>query len=1315
MDTSGKEVKGVMNPYLQNGVLSFLPLPPCLPCSPVGEFVAGVNQFQKCCPYCGNGLLSGDEQCGEPEKPYCDNGAECDDKCHCVTSSTTETTTTTTETTTTTTPACNCGCTPKNETEFIMYFSPPDACHTKADVIAPCQGQPAMWPTVPCLNQDSFADMQKKCCPEKPYTPYCGNGIEDADEDCGEPELPPCGANKYCDECKCVECSYGEKITEKWSCQKGKPFHTMSDLHTVTKTGDPKPQCPDQFNQYITGPFLCDNKGGNPGAAANGAPAGDIAACCKLGCQNDAECPDPNPPRNDCWTPGAGCCVKDGLFGPLDPADTYCDYKEKGDPNCVIAGQIAGADGMGRSYIGEMPCKPSAPTADSAWTEHQVKDGCELSFPPTSLPGGGMAPGTSLMKYDASCSTKCEKQCLVDLCNFMPLHFFASFFGNVPIWAGPTGNPSASLPINVWTLATSCPCPRGTHGHPPVCTPCEPGATDAGCPCAEPYTGNYPDCACPAGTVGTPPNCVACPTGSTAAGCPCPAPGVGSYPNCQCPQGMRGTPPNCVACEPGSTARGCPCPAPASGTYPDCACPAGTIGIPPDCQQAPPDCVAAGTCPPPCQNPPCTSPPCTDCTPVCPNCNPPPVPTPVLAPPPVVPPEIFCAVAQPAEGITITAGNGGEINASTLPAGYEVISVTHVTCAGNNLDLTFNVPDHFTDIRAFLARNGSAGGVPAQSGDSPQCGGHWTQDTRNSEVSGWRNTTYTELEAITEVQQVFAPTDAERIVSTGDYSVELPQELQDQVTVTLSSPTFAVPQPGNPSLIILGTPLLAAFSPRISGDVLVTLPYRVPDHVDPYSVGIYALQNGNWVPLTAGFDADKRHVFAHIGNLTPFLDDTGKAVFASMGVACIACSNATIERVYNGGSRKAVFLVHGFTTDRLRWQSLIDDIALSNSDWQIWAVSYPLATDSDHVAEEISSLIEQNAAKFDKASFITHSIGGIIVQKALKDGNDKQFAWPRKAADVIMAGQPGTGSPSADVYGRLFATLVNLKSSAMVWNGRSPLITEAVAGAQVERAPGAEYFIIAGNQPYPFTADLFKQDNYYLPNDGIVSIYSARTVGNAQIIDRCRHYFEVPRTHTDLLDDWLPRRVMERLLFRNDNVDASARAIAGYNKYVHVQDNPCASGALVLIGKRISAAQTEAPLGCNCGNGVCGEGENALNCPQDCVEGYQYRYFCRVMPWIIGPLVAVLLLLTTFYVSTAIKTHRRSEAIFWISMVAALTALLLIGHYLFCGFTVPLAVLTLGFIIALLALTMGHLHAERPGKTLDDGPIRQLERLLGSR
>ncbi len=720
---------------------------------------------------------------------------------------------------------------------------------------------------------------------------------------------------------------------------------------------------------------------------------------------------------------------------------------------------------------------------------------------------------------------------------------------------------------------------------------------------------------------------------------------------------------------------------------------------------------------PPCANPPCDIVPPEPPVPPIPPTQPPTIiqppitppliqipgqpPTiPPVIPPPVVPPPVYCVVTTTENG-GATFSSGG-YNITHLPPGYEVITTVNVTCNGNYIDLTVNIPDNFKDVRAFLRYiRGGESSLRSEAVSTSMCGDQFVGQTRSEQISGgggWTNYTHEELNISGIIQKAIHHNDSERIVQSGRYGFELITRPIGTMIVKLSAPTFDVPKPAHPNIVIIGTPMVVTITPPIVSRVRVKMPYEVPDFVDPQSLSLYLRVGGNeWKYLNSRIDYENRTIVADIQNLGLFMGASNTAVFAVMGTTCITCKNVELERIYDGGSRKAVFLIHGFTTDKLRWQVFIDDLVHTNSDWQVWLVGYPLSLDSNEIASQLSSLLEQKSAEFDKASFVMHSMGGIITQKALKIANEKDLTWPKKVQDMILAGQPGLGSPSADIYGRLFSTLMNLRSSSALWERKSPMLKEAVLGKQVPRSPDAEYFVIAGKQSYPFTYELFRTNNTYLPNDGVISIFSARTVGGTEITDTCKHYFEVPRTHTDLLDDWLPRKIMQRILFLRDAEENPDAAILGYNQYVHIVDDNCRSGTIVVIGKRISEAETEDPLNCKCGNGVCGEGENKINCPQDCEFGFKYLYICRVLPWVLGPLIALLVVLTSAYVYYATRKHERGKGAMYISVIALIIFLLLLGMYLFCGFTMPLALLVMVFVLALLAFTMVHLHAEGKG------------------
>jgi hypothetical protein len=782
--------------------------------------------------------------------------------------------------------------------------------------------------------------------------------------------------------------------------------------------------------------------------------------------------------------------------------------------------------------------------------------------------------------------------------------------------------------------------------------------------------------------------------------------------------------PPAMVCVPGSADSACLPPAPAcapGSSDPACTtpqpCPPGSAD--PACSSpVPDDCAAKGACPQPCRNPPCGSIDVDSPAPF-PTPTPEPVVTIVPAPKPQITvedtqPQVYCAAASPdgAEEVSLSPAAG--IDDSRLPPGYELIATVGVECAGKALDVTLNIPDNFKDVRSFLMTPDDAKSLPSQLAQVPQCGGAWAQQIRQQQgAESAYGVDYRELTSIVEKSAIISPSAEQQWVQSGAYRVEFLNPAQEGIiSVRLSAPPFDVPAPKQVSLVIVGTPLWLHVDQIVSGSVRATLPFSIPEHVDPASATIAVMIDGKWVPLTTEINALDATATAVLDDIAPALNADGNALFAVMGLYCANCLDVVLEKAYDGGSRKAVLLIPGFTTDRFRFQLFIDDLTRANSDWQVWIAGYPTSMPSADVAREVSAQLEQHASEFNSISLVTHSVGGFSAQRALEDARSRGFSWSRKAQDVIMAGQPGLGSP-AEAYRELFNVLVNLKTTSSLFS-KSLLLDEATDGLQVPRAPNAEYFIIAGRQTYPFTASLFKDaSGVYQPNDGIVSIYSARTVGGKQITDTCKHYFEVPRTHTDLFDDWLPRKVMQRALFRKDAAQRPDEAIAGYNAFVRVSDPDCQPGTLVVVGKRIADAATADPLLCNCGNNVCGEGENELNCPQDCATGYKYTYLCRFLPWVIGPMIALLLLLTAVYVYGAERRHERGSGAFWISSLASVIFLLIVGLYVFCGFTMPLGVLVLTFVIALLAFTIGHLRGTgKGGLHIDDSSAQKLEELL---
>ncbi|MEM2916224.1 MAG: SpoIIE family protein phosphatase [Candidatus Woesearchaeota archaeon] len=622
----------------------------------------------------------------------------------------------------------------------------------------------------------------------------------------------------------------------------------------------------------------------------------------------------------------------------------------------------------------------------------------------------------------------------------------------------------------------------------------------------------------------------------------------------------------------------------------------------------------------------------------------------------------------------------------------------NITCEeGDRIDLSVNIPDNFEDVRVFLQTQGKTSGVPVQEGYDPECQGMTSSAVRAQQIAQSRGEYYAlrEMPIIIKQEAAISPGTTALLENSG-YEVDISQA-SGAANVTMSMPSGDVPYPANPSVRIIGTPLLISFDAPVSGRARITFPLAIPQFVDPASIGVYVLIGKSWRQVeNVEFTKDK--AIAVVDDISLFLvqAENGRyeTMFALAGIYCATCFATRLEKVYDGGAldgkRTAVVLVHGITTDNLRWQFLVDDFAQTKQPFQVWMFSYPLTMQPREAAIELASQLEQHASEFDQLTFITHSMGGIEAQLALEYGAKNGYSFVQKTSRVVLAGQPGLGSPTGAVYGRLFAFLLNLRSTAMLFSQNAPMLLTAIEGMQVPRVPGINYYVIAGRQPYKFTLDLFMKNGEYEPNDGIITTLSARTVGDEEISDTCNNYFEVPMTHTDLVDAPLPRRIMGRIAAKDLAEAHPDMALIGYNKIVNFNAQ-CVTGTYIIAGKRISEAETEAPLLCNCGNGVCGEGENEVNCPSDCAVEVTYFYTCRVAPWILYPAAFILLITSAAYAAQATKRHKFGRGAKTLLAVTGVIAIAFVAMHAVCRIPPLIGYGILIFTGTILTLTHYHL------------------------
>ena len=577
-----------------------------------------------------------------------------------------------------------------------------------------------------------------------------------------------------------------------------------------------------------------------------------------------------------------------------------------------------------------------------------------------------------------------------------------------------------------------------------------------------------------------------------------------------------------------------------------------------------------------------------------------------------------------------------------VPEGYNLIAgPIAFDCLDDDLDMKFNVPDNYEDIRAFRCIMGECRAVDDVGvfSDELVCDGMPVSEYRRRELLG--GASYlppAEIEVI-EHKELIVNYDRKSLTSEG-YTFEFTGVVPEGTKLDLFSPDFDVPLAANPSITIISTPLVVEFDGSVPGgvDARIIMPYKPSEGIDENTISIYLLQEGQWIRLDSTVDKERQIVSAYVYDIKRFIKDN-KIVFAVMAVKCKACIVSELKKVYDPGSRDVIVLIHGLTSSSETWQFLIDDYVFNKQPWQIWTFDYPSYMTVDEMAKDLADSLQMNNAEFDNVYVVGHSLGGFIGQRALEIANEDKavYTFLRKVRKVILAGNPGKGSPTAEVYDVLFNELINVRSVAKVFDLNSEVIQDLVDGRQFLKIPGVKYYVIAGTLPYEFnlgfftitTADIFELLGI---NDGIVTTDSASFVGGDFINDKCNDYFEIKLTHTDLIDGGIPRRIIARII-SEDKADIDPEgAYLGYNKYVDLLVDHCnPEEYFIVVGRPISELETPAPMLCSCGNGVCGEDETPDTCPQDCIGLYSLASVCMTLPLGILLLLLLLVVLTFVY------------------------------------------------------------------------------------
>lgn len=385
------------------------------------------------------------------------------------------------------------------------------------------------------------------------------------------------------------------------------------------------------------------------------------------------------------------------------------------------------------------------------------------------------------------------------------------------------------------------------------------------------------------------------------------------------------------------------------------------------------------------------------------------------------------------------------------------------------------------------------------------------------------------------------------------------------------------------------------------------LPFSLNKNIHGQAIGLFAKKQDKWISINSNIDEETKAILANIKDISQFEGDN--ISLAIMGLT-IYPTNVTFEIVYfpQPPSADAVILVHGLATTKQTFKYLIEDFQQSKPPFQLWKYDYSSTRYIDEIADDLSDAIEENTDKYSRIFIVAHSMGGIIAQQALYNAHQKGYSYIEKVKKAILIATPNEGSVVAEAYQYLFSTLVH-KSVGVheIFNINEKFVSDLIKGRIIHRVPAIDYYVIAGTRPYTegLIAQISKKVSPETKFDGVVSVKSAQNIGGEYVDDMCKNYWEVNMTHMELVDDYVSRQIIGKII--SEEVKKARKAELGNNKYYKIKVEECSPDIYYLAIGRNTTTVLDA-TGCSCGDSFCGVGETIYNCPADCAEFFAMRH-----------------------------------------------------------------------------------------------------------
>ncbi len=462
-------------------------------------------------------------------------------------------------------------------------------------------------------------------------------------------------------------------------------------------------------------------------------------------------------------------------------------------------------------------------------------------------------------------------------------------------------------------------------------------------------------------------------------------------------------------------------------------------------------------------------------------------------------------------------------------------------------------------------------------------------------------------------------------------------------------------------------------------------------------VPVLAVQVGKaWIDLNAKPEAQA--LYAEVdGNLVKEYFASGmKARFAALQPDINPAELDRLVLQHDGGSSQALIFIQGATTNTVNIRKFVAENKLTHNEKKIYAFIYSPTQPYDRIvkklAEEVSSTLLKDGVT--EVYIAAYSLGGLIMQDAAAYAKANNLALANMVDVVVYVGAPFGGTKVVDIWNRYLQYVLNSNTAASLIGVDSSIYNILLKGKQ-EPSPAldVDYGLVIGTRPLLLTDALFEADDR--PRDGVVVKDDAIPVWWPRTTECDPDIFYIFASHDQLPGAWPVRDFIYKKVNAQQHLDNPMMPVLGYGQSVQASYDGCAEGDIVVfVGDAL--ADKEVPHACSCGDGVCGLGENFLNCPADCSTFWQKLNICLWIPWVVNLLLAVLLVSAVIYVSRKEKTHQRGKGFKVISYLLLVAFGLLAVHYVSCQYLVPLAILLLLVIAVLLGSMWYHFRKPKP-------------------